>query len=127
MSEILDTNVLLRFLVGDNLDQKEQAEKWFAEAQTGKRKIIVVPLIVAETIFVLESFYKQSRKDIASALEIFLSQRWLQVQEREALLAALVFYREGDHFVDAYLRGYSQVKHSTVLSFDKKLRKRVAA
>ena len=36
MSELLDTNVLLRFLVGDSPAQKVQAEKWFAEAEKGK-------------------------------------------------------------------------------------------
>lgn len=127
ISEILDTNVLLRFLVGDNPGQKEQAGKWFAEGKTGKRKIIVAPLIIAEIIFVLESFYKKSRADIVNALEIFLSQRWLQVEEREVLQAALPFYKNGDHFVDSYLRGLSQVKHISILSFDKKLQKRATA
>lgn len=123
ISEILDTNVLLRFLVGDDPGQKEQVEKWFAEAEAGQRKIIVAPLIIAEAIFVLESFYKKSRADIVSALEIFLSQRWLQVEEREVLLAALSFYQQGDHFVDSYLRSYGQVRHTAILSFDEKLRK----
>lgn len=123
VSEILDTNVLLRFLVGDNPGQKERAEKWFAEAETGKRKIIVVSLIVAETIFVLESFYKKSRADIVNALEIFLSQRWLQVEEREVLLTALSFYKQGAHFVDSYLRSLSQTRHASILSFDRGLKK----
>ena len=54
--EILDTNVLLRFLVGDNKQQHQEAERWFKEAEQRKRKIVLVPLVVAETCFVLESF-----------------------------------------------------------------------
>ncbi len=127
ITEILDTNVLLRFLVGDNEAQQELAREWFLEAEQGKRKIVISSLIVAEAIFVLESFYKKSRADITSALEVFLSQRWLQVEEREILLMALSFYAQGDHFVDSYLRGASLVKHLGILSFDKKLQKRSAA
>ena len=120
---ILDTNVLVRLLVGDNAIQHAQAERWVKEAESGDRKIVVTPIVIAETSFVLESFYRQARDKIADALEIFVSQRWLQTEEREVLLGIWQYYRQGLHFVDSYLRSWVDVNGGTILSFDKALNK----
>ena len=121
--EVLDTNVLLRFIVGDNEAQQKQAEQWFREAEAGKRKIVVVPLVVAEACFVLESFYKKQREEIAQAVEVFVGQRWLQVENREALLNLWPWYAKGFHFVDSFLLAWSQAQGARVLTFDEKLKK----
>lgn len=121
--EVLDTNVLVRFLVGDNQKQRVQAEKWFREAEAGKRHIVVVPIVIAETAFVLESFYKKSRSDIARALLVFVSQRWLDVKDREILSKLWSWYEKGFHFVDSFLLAWSQVNDGRVLSFDVDIRK----
>lgn len=121
---ILDTNVLIRFLVGDNAKQQQQAALWFKEAEQGKRHIAVAPLIIAETSFVLESFYKKKRDVIANALEVFISQRWLKVHEREVLLDCLAGYCAGMHFVDSYLASWARIMNGSVLTFDKGLAKK---
>ena len=119
MKEVLDTNVLLRFLVGDVAKQHRQAEDWFKEAEIGKRSIVVLPIVVAETSFVLEKFYRKSRTEIADALEIFLSQRWLEIPDRDILLALWAKYRKGLHFVDSFLWAWSQENRGKVLTFDR--------
>lgn len=124
MNEILDTNVLVRFLVGDVPAHQEQARQWFAEAEKGKRRIMITPLVIAETIFVLESFYKKLRPEIAKSVTVFLSQRWLVAPEREVLLAALGFYLQKIHFVDSYLLAWSETNHAEILTFDKDLKNR---
>jgi len=127
MEEILDTNVILRFLVGDNKAQQIKAKQWFAEAEKGKRKLVVKPLVVAESCFVLESFYKKTREEIASVFEVFLSQRWLGVEDREVMLGLWLWYRKNLHFVDSYLISWvkSRNRKMKVLSFDKDLLKRL--
>ena len=121
MTEILDTNVLLRFLVGDNKSQQKQAQQWFTQAQKGKKKILIKPLVVAEACFVLESFYHQKREEIANAFELFLSQRWLSVPERKTLLALWPWYKKNLHFVDSFLLSWAKLNKSKILTFDKKL------
>ena len=122
--EILDTNVLLRFLVGDNKQQRQTAERWFQEAEQHKRKIVIVPLVVAEACFVLESFYKKQRKEIADAIEILIAQRWLHVEEREVLLSLWPWYRKGLHFVDSFLLAWAHVYGGGILTFDQSLLKK---
>lgn len=121
MIQILDTNVILRFFVGDNKDQQEKSKLIFSEAEKGKRKLLVKPLIIAECCFVLESFYKKERDQIASSFEVFLSQKWLMVEDREVLLLMWNWYRKNLHFVDSYLLAWAKTNKSKIVSFDKKL------
>lgn len=123
MIEVLDTNVLVRFLVGDVPAQQKLAEKWLAEAEAGHRHIFVPSLVIAETAFVLESFYKKSLAEIAEALGVVIGQRWLRVEQRELLERTLKFYAKGQHFVDSYLLATRQILGYGILTFDKRLHK----
>lgn len=121
MTCILDTNVLLRYLVGDNPLQQKQAISWFFEGEEGKRKIIVKPIVIAEACFVLESFYKKTKKEITEAMEIFLTQKWLKIEDRAILLTIWPLYTKGLHFVDSYLLSWSKANKAEILTFDKKI------
>ncbi len=121
---LLDTNVLIRFLIGDNSAQKKQAEAWFKEGEKGTKDILVSAVVVAETCFVLESFYKISRSDIARSLDVFLNQRWMKVPERDVLHALWAYYLKGLHFVDSYLCASSSIYGMDILTFDKELLKK---
>jgi len=121
-SKILDTNVLLRFLVGDNKKEQKFAENQFEKAQRGDFYLIVHPIVIAETCFVLESFYKQKRKNIAPKLQVFLSQRWMKVQNRKVMLALWEEYLEGLHFVDSFLLAWARLYQAQLLTFDRELK-----
>jgi predicted nucleic-acid-binding protein len=121
VEQIIDTNIILRFLVGDDKKQQQKAREIFKEAQAGKRKIIIKPLIIAEACFVLESFYKQQRDKIAASFEVILSQKWLTVEDRETMLSLWPWYRKNFHFVDSYLLAWAEINDAEVISFDKKL------
>lgn len=123
--EIVDTNVLIRFFVGDNKTQQKQASSWFSQAQKGKRKLIIKALVVTETCFVLESFYKKKRDDITNVFEVFLAQSWLIVEDRNILLSLWGWYNNGFHFVDSYLLSWAMNNNYSILSFDKKLTKKL--
>lgn len=123
-TQLLDTNVLVRFLVRDNEPQYQQAKRWFEQAEHGEKKIVVLSLVAAEACFVLESFYKKSRTDISEAMIVFLSQRWLQVPERTELLTLWKDYTIGFHFVDSYLLAFTRAGETSVLSFDERLKRK---
>lgn len=118
---VIDTNVLLRFFTRDNEEQYQQAVTWFKEAEQGKRKILISPLVVAECCYVLESFYKQSRQEIADTFEVFLAQKWLLVEKRELILGIWEDYKNKLGFVDCYLLRQVRSENMRILSFDKKL------
>lgn len=124
MSYILDTNVIVRYVVGDNKEHQEQAMRWFSEAEKGRIVIRILPSVIAETVYVLQSWYHHPREKIADVMEVFLSQRWLDVHDRDALLTLWEYYRAGMHFIDSYLIALSKAEGVAVLTFDKKLQKR---
>jgi hypothetical protein len=65
---ILDTNLLVRFLKNDHPKMSSAAADLFLQSASGKVELHLDPTIVAETAFVLTSFYKQDRAEVADAL-----------------------------------------------------------
>lgn len=121
--ELIDTNVILRYLVGDNKELFDKAEKMFKEARSGKRKILIKVVVVAESCYVLESFYKKTKEEIATGMEVLLSQKWLKVEDRQALLGMWPWYKDDLHFVDSYLIACSKFNKYKITTFDKVLEK----
>jgi predicted nucleic-acid-binding protein len=126
MEQAVDTNVILRYFVGDNKRQQRRATALFKRAERGKLELLIKPLVVAEACFVLESFYKKKRNEIADVFEVFLSQKWLKVEDRMTMLNLWSIYRKKFHFVDSYLLSWASVYKGKVVSFDKKLLKNLS-
>ena len=113
----------MRFLVGDNKGQQELTREWFKQAESGKIKFILKPIVLAETSFVLQSVYKKNRDAVATALESIVAQKWLVVEERSVISNVWHWYKQGLHFVDSYLLACSKQHTHELLTFDKKLDK----
>ena len=64
MSAFIDTNILVRHLTGDPPDMAARASRFLAE----ERDLLLADLVVAETIYVLESFYEAPRAVIAESI-----------------------------------------------------------
>ena len=123
--KIIDTNIILRFLTKDDESLYRKAVDIFRKAESGEYRLVVKPIVVAEVAFVLESFYKQKRLQIADALKVFLSQKWLKVEERKVLLSLWGSYENGQHFVDSYLLATAREQKVGLLTFDKQLNKQI--
>lgn len=63
----LDTNVVLRFLLGDVLEQTQKATEVIT-----KNKVYVTDVVVIEVIYVLERVIGLSRQDITKLVTDFL-------------------------------------------------------
>ena len=71
--QLLDTNVLVRFFSGEPPDMAEKARRLIERADAGQLTLVVVPVILAETFFTLESYYDINRKVVAEKLARFLN------------------------------------------------------
>ncbi len=125
MRSCIDTNIIIRYIVGDIPEQEKQAAEFFQDAEKGKRVLCIKPIVVGEVSFVLEHFYKIQRDKIAETLESFVSQSWLEVEDRIALVLLWKWYRRGFHFVDSFLIASTEVNDEELLTFDKKMLKEV--
>jgi predicted nucleic-acid-binding protein len=84
----LDTNVLVRLVARDDADQVRAAELIVTKGAW------VSHLVLAETLWVLDSVYDLTRQQIAIAVEMLLNHENLSVQDADVVTAALDRYRE---------------------------------
>lgn len=84
----IDTNVLVRLLVRDDAAQVRTAEA-FVDGSAW-----VSHLVLAETLWVLESVYDRTPAQLAAALEILLEHETLTLQDADTVSAALAKFRQ---------------------------------
>ena len=121
---LLDTNLVLRFLLGEPEDQATAAGRVFARAERGELELVLLPAVTAEVVYVLQSFYKTDPGDISDALEAVLHLPGVACDEANVLQDALRRYRETRvSFIDAYLAAVAKARAAAVASFDADFRK----
>lgn len=123
----MDTNVILRFLLADVEWQHHAAQQLLRKAESGKIKVVILPVIVAEACFVLNKFYQKSFAEIAEVMESLLAPSWLEIEHRDALRGMWDWYVQGMHFVDSYLLALNKYEGVELVSFDKKMTKKIKA
>ena len=120
---LLDTNVLVRFLVGDG-DNAKHAFDVFQKAENGKCVLVITDIALAESVWVLRSFYKIPRKKIAETLTSILHKPGIECPAIDCLIDALNrFHATNVDFIDCYLAAMSKEMACGVASFDRDLRK----
>jgi predicted nucleic acid-binding protein len=120
----LDANVLLRFLTGAPPDLAERAAGLLDEAQRGEVFLRVHPVVVAEMVWVLESYYGYSKVEISGVLIPLLEQPALRVEGARNVIGALEAMAEGNvDFADALLAVKARSRGGGVASFDRDFRK----
>jgi len=121
---LVDTNLVVRHLVQDHERHAKVAEKVFEACDRGELVIVVLPAVLAECVFVLESFYKHPRGDIASALGRLISSPGVEIYGAAVHLDALDRYRQTKiHFVDCMVAATAAAESVPVASFDQDFRK----
>ena len=120
---LVDTNLIVRYLVQDHEKHAKAAGKLFDACDRGDVVIVVLPAVLAECVFVLESFYEHPRGDIASALGRLISSPGVEI-DATINLDALDRYRKTKvHFVDCLIAATAATENMPVASFDQDFRK----
>jgi predicted nucleic acid-binding protein len=119
-----DANVLLRFLTDEPAELASRATKLLEGAQRGELSLKVHSVVVAETVWELESFYGYSKQEIAGALVPLLTDHGLKVEGSRTVVGALESMAEKSvDFVDALLAETARTRGEGVASFDADFRK----
>jgi len=123
----VDTNVFLRFFVRDVEAQYERARALFEKADAGTIKLETSELVIAEIVWVLESFYGFTRTEITEVLTTLLASRNLKIASHAKISHAVGLYASGNmDFIDAYNIAYMRSKECTkVATFDLRHYKKV--
>jgi predicted nucleic acid-binding protein len=119
VTAFLDTNVLIRHLTSDPPEQAARATRLLAEAD----QLLLPDLIVAEVVYVLESFYEVPRVRVAELVRAVVAFPAIGVADESLLLRALEVYEVHRlDFADAYLVALAETSGAgAVVSFDKSI------
>jgi predicted nucleic-acid-binding protein len=119
VSAFIDTNVLVRHLTGDPPAMAKRATVFLRDSS----ELYLADLVVAETIYVLESFYELPREQIATTIRSLLAFDSIAVVDRDVLLRTVEVY-ETDRldFAEAYLVACAEsTRIGRVVSFDRSI------
>ena len=117
---LLDTNVLLRFLLGDHDELSPKAARLFRRAADRECVVILTDLSIAEAVWVLTSYYRLERKPVAESLAKMLVQAGVHCADLEAVLDALARFKKTNcDFYDCYMATQAVAAGVAIASFDK--------
>lgn len=121
---LLDTNIIMRFLRDDDPAQSPKAQALFASAATGQCVLLLSPLVITESVWVLKSFYKVERNAIADSLSALIRRRGISCEAEEIVADALACYGSTNlDIVDCFLVAQAKAASSAVATFDEGIRR----
>lgn len=113
----IDTNVVVRLLVGDHLAQTRQARRLLE-----RHEVAVVTTVLLESEWVLRAGYGFSRGQIAAALRAFLGLPNVNSDAPAVIAHALNAFDDGLDFADALHLALAS-KATDFFTFDRQLAK----
>jgi predicted nucleic acid-binding protein len=115
----VDTNILVRHLTNDPPSLANKATALLE----GAEQLILPDLVMAELIYVLESYYEHPRDEIAQSGRALLALPSIAVHDHDLLLRALELYEYAKlDFAEAYLAAAAELSGIyAVASFDRSL------
>jgi len=116
----VDANVILRFLTGEPPDMAAQARALFDAVERGEITLLIDEIVIAETVWVLHSFYGYPNRDIARVIQELLSHSGLEAGDKPGLLAALSLFADKNiDFADALVAVHmGKQGEQEIFSFD---------
>ena len=121
----IDTNILVRFLVGDDKQQAKKVYNIFKKTELDKKELFVPLIVVQELIWVLESVYEIPRTEILDSISELLLMPIL-VFEHQSALQQFTNAAQGNKYdlSDLLIAHSAKIQGcETVITFDKKASK----
>lgn len=129
MSEdiFVDTNVFLRFFVADVEELYKKAKELFEKAERGEIRLVTSEMVIAEIVWVLESYYGFITEEIKEVVETLLCARGLRVFNSKVIREAINNYTDNNvDYIDACNAVFMRKKgYKKVATFDKKHFKKI--
>jgi len=114
--QLIDTNVILRFILNDNTEMAKRAAEVIASGAYTK------PEVIAEVVYVLKNVYSTPKDKIKIIIHGLSS--IIQIENSDFVVHAIdLFANTSLDFVDCLLVAYHILNNETVFTFDKKLNK----
>ncbi|MCF8031399.1 MAG: type II toxin-antitoxin system VapC family toxin [Desulfohalobiaceae bacterium] len=116
----IDTNVFLRYLTGDDKEKAANALALLKRLEMNREKATTNLLVIFETIFTLEKFYKVDREKVRNFLQPILELRGLKFRGADTVIDALDIHTSKNiPFADAFNAAYMRANDlKEIYSYD---------
>ncbi len=119
---LIDTNIILRFFLNDHEVLSNKARELIQSAENGDVVLYMDEVIVAEIVWVLESFYEISKEEIVEKLLGILMQPWVENPRKSEVIHALHFFKTTSlSYIDTWILSKSLANNFPIETFDIKL------
>ncbi|HZZ56873.1 MAG TPA: PIN domain-containing protein [Opitutaceae bacterium] len=117
---LVDTNILLRYLMNDDARQGPAVKRLIEQATCGEVALEVPQVAILEAVFTLQSYYQVAREDIGRELLKVLRAEGVALTCPDWILDALEYYRTRNvSFGDACLAAEAAAGGKAIASFDR--------
>ncbi len=119
---VIDTNLLVRYLTDDDHAKAKAVDALLSKAGRGEIKIHIPSIVIAELVWVLESFYKMGSQGIAELVEAVLNTPGVEVTDKSIINSALKLYKTKKiDMIDAWIIEFAKdAGVGAIYTFDKK-------
>ena len=124
MVYLLDTNIIIRFLTGDDEKYLQKSIEYFKQIESSKLLVEILDGVLMEAFFVLTKFYKLPKDEVISDLKTILALDGVINTNKIILFETLsIIENKNIDFVDALICAKTKLENYKKLSFDKDLDK----
>jgi len=121
----LDTNALVRLLVEDDPEQAAIVQQLVLFAEKKSIPLLILPEVLLETVWVLESVYNCQRSEIGKFLQALIATATFTMPDEALIRIVVRQYQRGTDFADALITSQAKKEMALALfSFDKNLTKK---
>jgi len=111
---VIDANIILRFLVNDLPEQAGCCVKLLKRLEAGAEQVLLPDLVLADIVWMMEKFYKLSKREIRDIMASVLALRGLQFSSKAVAREAFQLYIEKNiDWTDAFV--FSQMMSNFIL------------
>ena len=119
-----DTNIIVRYLVKDNITLYTKAKDFLDKVRDGSEKAVILESVIAESIYVLTKIYKAPKDKASNSLIDILHYKGIANDDQKELIRALTLFSErGIDIVDCILCAKAAGSSDNLFSFDEELNK----
>ncbi|MEA3419476.1 MAG: PIN domain-containing protein [Campylobacterota bacterium] len=124
MVYLLDANIIIRFLIGDDERFLTKSVEYFQEIEKAALQVEILEGVLMEAFFVLTKFYKLPREEVILDLKTILALDGVVNRDKIILHEALTIVEvKNIDFVDALICAKSRLQGYGKLSFDTDVKK----
>jgi predicted nucleic-acid-binding protein len=120
---LVDTNVVLRYLLGDHPEFSPRANTFFQDVYKGVKKAEILDVVIVECVYVMEKYYGIPKTEITAKLSGILNYQGIVNTDKSKTLCALLKYETSNADIVDCILAATSTESRAVISFDGDMKK----